>query len=151
MSTQLFLKVSRANAVWLSLACMWAIGGIIAWLASLTSSQSAALQWNVSSSGLTVLSLLACALTLALRMPILAMRSSTSLTIAHVAWLLTSLAAVNWLGFFAINSRQWSDLVPVALLFAFSEAWFHILAWKHSSLPWLVECCADLGRVLSPA
>ncbi len=140
-----FVSQLQENALWLSLSSLWAIGGAMAWLASLGNSTD----WNGSTSGLAMLALFAAATTLALRLPILSSPPSTSLLSDHAVWLLTSFAAVNWLGFFALQALSWSDAISVAMLFGLAEVWFHRQVWRCAALPWLREGCAKSFRSLS--
>lgn len=135
----------RENAVWLSLASLWACGGVAAWLSSIGNAAA----WNDSSSGLTLLALLASATTLTLRRPILSSPPGTRLASSHAVWLLTMLATINWLGFFALQARSWSEALPVVLLLGLAEAWFHVQVWQTGALPWLRENCEPLARKLS--
>jgi hypothetical protein len=135
----------RENTVWLSLASLWAVGGFVAWLSSVGRAEA----WNDSSSGLTLLALLASATTLALRQPILSSPPGARLASTHAVWLLTMLATVNWLGFFALQAHSWSEALPAVLLLGLAEAWFHTQVWQGTALPWLRENCAAFTRRLS--
>ncbi|MCC7335086.1 MAG: hypothetical protein IT422_08315 [Pirellulaceae bacterium] len=139
-----FVNELQEHALWLSLSSLWAIGGTVAWLFSLGGSTG----WNGSGSELTMLAIFAAATTLALRLPILTSPPSTSLRNDHIVWLLTSFAAINWLGFFVLQTHSWSDAIPVVLLFGLAETWFHTQVGRCAALPWLRESCEILFRSL---
>lgn len=150
MAAPRFVNELQENALWLSLSSLWAIGGTMAWLFS----QGTSIGWIGSGSELTMLALFAAATTLALRLPILSNPPSTGLRSDpvvwdHAAWLLTSLAAVNWLGFFVLQTRGWSDAIPIVLLFGLAETWFHTQVWRCAALPWLRKSCENLFRLLN--
>lgn len=144
MAAPRFVNELQENALWLSLSSLWAIGGTMAWLSSLGSTGSSG-----SGSELTMLAFFAAATTLALRLPILSSPPNTSLHGDHIAWLLTSFAAVNWLGFLALQAHSWPEAIPVILLFGLAETWFHTQVWRRAALPWLRESCENLFHGLS--
>ncbi len=144
MAAPRFVNELQENALWLSLSSLWAIGGTMAWLFS----QGTSIGWIGSGSELTMLALFAAATTLALRLPILSSPPITSLTSDHVGWLLTSFAAVNWLGYFALQTHSWSDAIPIILLFGVGETWFHTQVWRCAALPWLRDICENFFRGL---
>lgn len=142
MAAPRFVNELQENALWLSLSSLWAIGGTMAWLSSPTTS----IGRSGSGSELTILALFAATTTLALRLPILTSPTNTRLRSDHAVWLLTSFAAINWLGFFALQTHSWPDAIPIVLLFGLAETWFHIHAWRCAALPWLRECCESFFR-----
>ncbi len=142
-----YVNEFQENALWISLASLWAAGGWLAWLTSLGSNA----QWLGSSSALTVWAGLAVAVSVALRLPILTTPPSTSLHSDHAVWLLTLFATVNWLGFFLLQANQWSEVLPAILLLITGEVWFHVTAWQLGVLPWcrqgLLRCFHNLANL----
>ncbi len=119
--------------MWLGLAAVWSVGGLVAWLVAACSQAT----WIATSSGLPLLAVLATATSVALRLPILSSPSRTSLRNDHAVWLLSTCASLNWLGFFVLQCPRWSDALPAVIILLVGEVWFHVTAWRCRKLPWL--------------
>ena len=145
MSALRYVDKLQENAIWLLLSALWAVGGLLAWLSSMTDTND----WHGSSSGLAILGLFVAATTLTLRLPILTSPPRTSLGADHCVWLLTMFANINWLGFLAWHSRHGSDVYPMVLMLGAGEAWFHVRCWQMGALPWLRSGCQAIGRQMS--
>jgi hypothetical protein len=91
---------------------------------------------------------LTCAVSAALRLQILSQSPPTSLRADHAVWFLSSLANVNWLGFFILQAPGWPDTLPVLLIWLIGEVWFHTAATRLGRLPWLREGLGTLFKQL---
>ncbi len=140
-----YVNELQENAVWLCLAAFWSIGGLVAWLTALGSQAV----WIGSTSGLSLLAVLATGICVALRLPILSSPPSTTLRSDHGVWLLSTFASVNWLGFFLLQSPQWPDALCVAMIWLVGETWFYVTAWRLDGLPWLRECLSYIAARLA--
>ena len=138
-----YINELQENAVWLCSAATWSIGGLVAWLTAVNSQTV----WIGSSSGLTLLAILAAAISGAVRLPILSSPPKTTQRSDHAVWLMSTFASVNWLGFLMLQAPQWSDVWPVAMIVLLGEGWFHATAWRCNALPWLRE---NFFSVLNP-
>ncbi len=143
-----YVNELQENALWVSLASLWAGGGCLAWLASLGSETP----WLGSSSALTLWAVLAVVVSVALRLPILTSPPSTSQRSDHAVWLLSLFAMVNWLGCLLLQASHWSEVLPPLILLMTGEVWFHVVACRLGVLPWCrqgllscYQCLAGLG------
>ncbi len=140
-----YVNELQENAVWFCSAATWSVGGLFAWLAAANSTQ----KWVGSSSGLVLLAVLATAVSIAVRLPILSSPPKTTQRSDHAVWLLSTFASVNWLGFLVLQAPQWSDVWPVAIILLLSEGWFHVSAWRCNALPWLREAMLHWVRPIA--
>jgi hypothetical protein len=140
-----FVNDSQENALWLGLTGLWAVAGLLSWCvaAGTVSSWIATPSWLVLSASLT------CAISMALRLPILSESPRTSLRDDHAVWLLSTVANINWIGFFILQAPGWPDALPVLLIGMLGEVWFHTIATRVGALPWLRNGCTALLRQLS--
>lgn len=139
-----FVNDSHENLLWLGLSGLWALGGLLAWFVAVSSQAS----WIVTSSWLVLFASLTCAISASLRLPILSQSPPTTLRADHTVWLLSSLANVNWLGFFILQAPGWPDTLPVILIWLIGEIWFHSAATRLGRLPWLREGLGTLFKQL---
>ncbi len=140
-----YFSEHQENAVWISMATLWAIGACGAWISAVLA------PWHseISGSLLTILAMLTACASLALRLPILSSPPETSQFCDHLIWLLTGCATANWLGFFVVQSPALVDAFPAIAALAFGEVWFHTIAFRKGLLPWLSDGFARLIEQLS--
>jgi hypothetical protein len=140
-----FVNDSQENRLWLGLSGLWALGGLLAWFVAAGSQAS----WIVTSSWLVLFASLTCAVSAALRLPILSQSPSASVRADHTVWLLSSVANINWLGFFVLQAPDWPDALPVLMIWMIGEVWFHTAATRLDALPWLREAWVALHKQLA--
>lgn len=136
MAAPRYITDYQQHASWLCLTTIWAVCGLVACVTEFSADGGSG-DAETSSSVLLLCACAATVVTAVLRLPILASPPKTSVEADHLAWLLSCLAQINWLGFFVLRADSAFEIVPLVLAFAVGDGWFYDRARAAAALPWL--------------